>query len=59
MPLTVSKGVTIRIADEILSRIDLIQPTHLTRKGFVNQLLLEAVELRELKSLQAPQAAAK
>jgi len=52
MALPVSKGVTIRIADEILSRIDCIQPSHLTRKAFVNQLLFEAVELREMKSLQ-------
>ena len=52
MTLPVSKGVTIRSTDEILHRIDCIQPSHLTRKAFVNQLLFEAVELREMKSLQ-------
>lgn len=54
-----SKGVTIRIAHEILDRIDALQPSHLTRKAFVNQLILEAAEQREAKLLQLLQLQAK
>lgn len=59
MSLPGSKGVTIRIAHEILDRIDPLQPSHLTRKAFVNQLILEAIELREAKLYQLLQLQAK
>jgi hypothetical protein len=50
--MTIGKAISIAIDQGILDRVDCIQPSHLTRKAFVNQLLFEAVELREMKSLQ-------
>jgi len=47
--MPIGKAVTIAIDAAILQRVDAIQPTHLTRKPFINQLLLEAVEAHELK----------
>lgn len=59
MTPSVSKGITIRVTDEILARINCLQPSHLTRKAFVNQLLFEAVEQREGKQLHTLQVPAK
>ena len=50
--MTIGKAISIAIDQGILDRVDCIQPSYLTRKAFVNQLLFEAVELREMKSLQ-------
>ena len=47
MALPGTKGVTIRIAHEILERIDAQQPSHLTRKAFVNELLIQSVKRLE------------
>lgn len=47
MALPGTKGVTIRIAHEILERIDALQPSHLTRKAFVNELLIQSVKRLE------------
>ena len=44
--MTIGRATSIAIDKAILSRIDAIQPSHLTRKAFVNQLLFEAVEIK-------------
>lgn len=46
------KPVYTVIERDIAARIDALQPSHFSRKAFVNQLLLEAVEQREAKSTQ-------
>ena len=50
--MPIGKAVSIAIDAQILERIDALQPSHLTRKPFVNQLLLEALELQEKKAAQ-------
>lgn len=50
-----TKGVTIRIAHEILERIDALQPSHLTRKAFVNEILDRAVKRLEKEARQSKQ----
>lgn len=57
--MTIGKGISIAIDQSILSRIDEVQPSHLTRKAFVNQLLFEAVEKREAAKRQVAVAASK
>lgn len=47
------KPVYTVIERDIAAKIDALQPSHFTRKAFINQLLLEAVEHRETKSTQA------
>ena len=44
--MTIGKAVSIAIDRSILDKVDKIQPSHFTRKAFVNQLLLEAIEQR-------------
>jgi hypothetical protein len=44
--MTIGKAISIAIDRSILDRIDQLQPSHFTRKAFVNQLLFEAVEQR-------------
>jgi|688.fasta_scaffold114854_7 hypothetical protein len=52
--MTIGKAISIAVDQSILVRVDKLQPSHLTRKAFVNQLLFEAVEKREAsKSLTA------
>lgn len=53
----VSQGITIRITQEILASIDRLQPSHLTRKAFVNQLLVEAVQHRDAAAKAFPREA--
>ena len=48
--MPIGKAVSIAIDAAILQRVDAIQPSHLTRKPFVNQLILEAIELHEKKA---------
>jgi hypothetical protein len=48
--MPIGKAVSIAIDAAILKRVDAIQPSHLTRKPFVNQLILEAIELHEKKA---------
>ena len=57
--MTIGKAISIAIDRTILDRIDAVQPSHLTRKAFVNQLLFEAVEQRDGGHLQTPKEAAK
>lgn len=57
--MSIGKGISIAIDQSILSRIDEVQPSHLTRKAFVNQLLFEAVEKREASKRQVAVAASK
>lgn len=57
--MTIGKAISIAIDQSILSRIDEVQPSHLTRKAFVNQLLFEAVEKREAVNRQVAVAASK
>ena len=57
--MSIGKGISIAIDESILSRIDEVQPSHLTRKAFVNQLLFEAVEKREASKRQVAVAASK
>lgn len=57
--MTIGKAISIAIDQAILDRVDTLQPSHLTRKAFVNQLLFEAVESREEKQLQTSKEAAK
>lgn len=57
--MTIGKAISIAIDQAILDRVDILQPSHLTRKAFVNQLLFEAVESREEKQLQTSKEAAK
>ena len=45
--MTIGKAISIAIDQAILERVDALQPSHLTRKAFVNQLLFEAVTQRE------------
>lgn len=52
MAIPGTKGVTIRISHEILERIDALQPSHLTRKAFVNELLAQSVKRLELEARQ-------
>ena len=52
MTATVNQGVTIRISHEILERIDALQPSHLTRKAFVNELLIQGVKRLENEARQ-------
>jgi hypothetical protein len=52
MPNPGTKGVTIRIAHEILGRIDALQPSHLTRKAFVNEILDQGVKRLEKEARQ-------
>lgn len=57
--MTIGKAISIAIDQAILGRVDALQPSHLTRKAFVNQLLFEAVEHREGKQLHTLQVPAK
>lgn len=57
--MTIGKAIGIAIDQAILDRVDALQPSHLTRKAFVNQLLFEAVEHRESKQLHTLQVSAK
>ena len=57
--MTIGKAISIAIDRTILDRIDAVQPSHLTRKAFVNQLLFEAVEQRDGGHLQTSKEAAK
>ena len=50
MTMPIGRAVSIYIDTAILKRVDALQPSHLTRKAFVNQLVLEATELREEKA---------
>ena len=50
MTKPIGRAVSICIDASILKRVDAVQPSHLTRKAFVNQLVLEATELREEKA---------
>ena len=50
--MPIGRAVSICIDASILKRVDAVQPSHLTRKPFVNQLVLEALELREEKAAQ-------
>ena len=52
MTKPIGRAVSICIDAAILERVDAIQPSHLTRKPFVNQLVLEALELHEQKAAQ-------
>jgi len=52
MAIPGTKGVTIRIAHEILERIDALQPSHLTRKVFVNEILDQCVKRLEREARQ-------
>jgi len=56
--MTIGKAISIAVDQTILSRVDALQPSHLTRKAFVNQLLFEAVEKREASSRQTAVVAA-
>ena len=57
--MTIGKAISIAIDQTILDRADALQPSHLTRKAFVNQLLLEAIESRQEKQLHTSKEAAK
>lgn len=57
--MTIGKAISIAVDQAILERVDALQPSHLTRKAFVNQLLFEAVEHREVRQLHTNQMAAK
>jgi len=57
--MAIGKAISIAIDQSILDRVDLLQPSHLTRKAFVNQLLFEAVESRNQKQLHTSEPAAK
>lgn len=59
MALPGTKGVTIRISHEILERIDALQPSHLTRKAFVNELLAQSVKRLEADARRQAEASAK
>lgn len=50
--MPIGKAVSIAIDQTILKEIDRLQPSHLARKPFVNQLLLEAIESRKAKQFQ-------
>jgi len=50
--MAIGKAVSIAIDQAILNEIDQLQPSHLTRKPFVNQLLLEAIERRKARQFQ-------
>lgn len=50
--MAIGKAVSIAIDQAILNEIDQLQPSHLTRKPFVNQLLLEAIESRKARQFQ-------
>jgi hypothetical protein len=50
MTMPIGRAVSICIDTALLKRVDTLQPSHLTRKAFVNQLVLEAIELREEKA---------
>ena len=50
--MAIGKAVSMSIDASILARVDALQPTHMTRRPFVNQLLLEAVEIHEAKARQ-------
>lgn len=52
--MPIGKAVSIAIDATILSQVDAIQPSHLTRKAFVNQLVLEAVQQREQRPAWMP-----
>jgi hypothetical protein len=52
--MPIGKAVSICIDATILSQVDAIQPSHLTRKAFVNQLVLEAVQQREQRPARMP-----
>ena len=54
MTMPIGRAVSICIDTAILKRVDAVQPSHLTRKAFVNQLVLEAVELHEEKAARFP-----
>jgi len=50
--MAIGKAVSIAIDQAILNEIDQLQPSHLTRKPFVNQLLQEAIERRKARQFQ-------
>lgn len=52
--MPIGKAVSIAIDATILSQVDAIQPSHFTRKAFVNQLILEALQQREKRPAQMP-----
>jgi hypothetical protein len=52
--MPIGKAVSIAIDAAILSQVDAIQPSHFTRKAFVNQLILEALEQRTVRSARMP-----
>ena len=57
--MAIGKAISIAIDQSILERVDALQPSHLTRKAFVNQLLFEAVESRNQEQLHKSEPAAK
>ena len=57
--MAIGKAISIAIDQSILDRVDVLQPSHLTRKAFVNQLLFEAVESRNQEQLHKSEPAAK
>ena len=50
--MPIGKAVNIAIDASILARVEAIQPSHLTRKPFVNQLIVEAIEARQERATQ-------
>ena len=54
MTMPIGRAISIAIDAAILKRVDALQPSYLTRKAIVNQLILEAVELREEKAAHSP-----
>ena len=57
--MAIGKAISIALDQSILDRVDVLQPSHLTRKAFVNQLLFEAVESRNQEHLHKSEPAAK
>lgn len=52
--MAIGKSVSIAIDASILGQVDAIQPSHLTRKAFVNQLILEGLQHRDRQLTQLP-----
>ena len=52
--MPIGKAVSIAIDAAILSQVDAIQPSHFTRKAFVNQLILEALQQRGDRPVRMP-----
>jgi hypothetical protein len=51
--MTVAKAINIGIDSKILERVDAVQPSHLTRKAFINELIHQGLKRIEIEEAPA------